>query len=203
MPSLILPSGTFSFKNFRRLRRGPCPRDDPISSSGIFWPISPGNFDWRSTFSLGRASSGMGEGERRRFLPILYEAVIGALYLDSGYDQSLEIIRDHFRPYLNSETPRSFFNDYKSHLQEHAQQYYRVSPRYQVVEESGPDHDKRFQATVLIGQEDRGEGGERAKRRRSRKPPRRPSKKLTITKHQSSNNNQSPNSNSQTHLITG
>jgi len=106
------------------------------------------------------------DGGRRKasILANTYEAVIGALYLDSGYDSSLKIIRDHFRHYLKSEKPLALFDDFKSRFQEHAQRYYRLSPRYEVVEEAGPDHDKRFQATVLIGQEIRREGRGKSKK---------------------------------------
>lgn len=106
------------------------------------------------------------DGGRRKIsiLANVYEAVIGAIYVDSGFNQALTIIQNHFKPYLNPETASSFFNDYKSLLQEQAQQVYRFSPKYQVVEESGPDHDKRFQATVLIGKEVRGSGWGKSKK---------------------------------------
>jgi len=113
---------------------------------------------------LGKGEIKDGGRKKASILSNTYEAVIGALYLDSGYDSSLEIIRDHFRHYLNSEKPLALFDDFKSHLQEHAQHHYRVSPKYRVVEEAGPDHDKRFQATVLIGQEIRGEGWGKSKK---------------------------------------
>ena len=113
----------------------------------------------------------------------LYEAVIGAIYLDSGFDSSLEIIRHHFRPYLNSEKRSPLFNDYKSLLQEHAQQSYRLSPKYQVVEESGPDHDKRFQATVLIGKEIRGEGWGKSKKEAEQEAAKKALEKISNSKH--------------------
>jgi ribonuclease III len=107
---------------------------------------------------LGKGELLDGGRKKASILANLYEALIGAIYLDSGFDRSLEMVQCHLEPYLESETPLSLFNDYKSLLQERAQQSYRLSPKYQVVEESGPDHDKCFQATALIGREVKGSG---------------------------------------------
>ena len=113
---------------------------------------------------LGKGELLDGGRKKTSILANVYEAVIGAIYLDSGFDQALEIVRYHFKSYLDSERASSFFNDYKSLLQERIQQFYRLSPKYQVVEESGPDHDKRFQATVLIGKEAKGSGWGKSKK---------------------------------------
>ena len=94
-----------------------------------------------------------------------YEALIGAIYMDSGFDQTLEIVRWHLEPYLlNEETPPLVFNDYKSLLQEQIQRIHGMSPQYRVLKESGPDHDKRFQASVTIGEEVRGTGWGKSKK---------------------------------------
>jgi len=127
---------------------------------------------------LGKGELSDGGRRKTSILANVYEAVIGAIYLDSGFNQALEILQNHFKPYLKSEAALSLFNDYKSLLQERTQQDYRLSPKYQVVEESGPDHDKRFQATVLVGKEMKGSGWGKAKKRRSRRPPKKPSKTL-------------------------
>ena len=113
---------------------------------------------------LGKGELLDGGRKKTSILANVYEAVIGALYMDSGFNQALEVVCNHFRPYLSSEGPSSFFNDYKSLLQERIQQAYRLSPKYEVVVESGPDHDKRFQATVLIGKEAKGSGWGKSKK---------------------------------------
>ncbi|HXX32972.1 MAG TPA: putative dsRNA-binding protein, partial [Thermodesulfobacteriota bacterium] len=107
---------------------------------------------------LGKGELLDGGRKKTSILANVYEALIGAIYLDSGFDQSLEIIRDHFRSYLDSETASSLFSDYKSLLQERVQLTHRLSPKYHVVEESGQNPDKRFHATVLIDKETRGCG---------------------------------------------
>jgi dsRNA-specific ribonuclease len=91
-----------------------------------------------------------------------YEAMIGAVYMDSGFPQALEFISRHFESYLQSET--ILFNDYKSLLQEYSQRTLGRSPQYRVVQESGPDHDKQFQASVMIGSETKGTGSGKSKK---------------------------------------
>ena len=106
------------------------------------------------------------DGGRRKIsiLANVYEALLGAIYLDAGFDPSLKIIERHFSAYLDSEKALSLFKDYKSLLQERVQQSCRLSPKYQVVKESGPDHDKRFQATVFVGKEEKGSGWGKSKK---------------------------------------
>ena len=113
---------------------------------------------------LGKGELLDGGRKKASILANVYEALIGAIYLDSGYDRSLEIIRRHFESYLGAEKASPLFDDYKSLLQESVQQAYRLSPKYQVVEESGPEHDKRFQATVLVGKEVKGSGWGKSKK---------------------------------------
>ena len=107
---------------------------------------------------LGKGELLDGGRKKASILANLYEALIGAVYLDSGFDRSLEMVQRHLGPYLTSEATLSLFIDYKSLLQERAQQSYRLPPKYRVVEDSGPDHEKRFRATALIGQEVKGSG---------------------------------------------
>ncbi len=113
---------------------------------------------------LGKGEILDGGRKKASILANVYEALIGAIYLDSGYDRSLEIIRRHFESYLGSEKASPLFDDYKSLLQESVQQAYRLSPKYQVVEESGPEHDKRFLATVHVGKEVKGSGWGKSKK---------------------------------------
>jgi dsRNA-specific ribonuclease len=76
----------------------------------------------------------------------------------------MEIIQEHFEPYLQAKAPSLVFDDYKSLLQIHSQQSHGASPQYRVTNESGPDHDKRFQASVTIGDEVKGLGWGKSKK---------------------------------------
>lgn len=102
--------------------------------------------------------------EKFSILANAYEAMIGAIFMDSGFNRALEIIQQHFGPYLQTRTPSVLFDDFKSLLQIHSQQSHRQSPQYRVLKESGPDHDKQFQASVTIAGEVRGLGWGKSKK---------------------------------------
>ena len=113
---------------------------------------------------LGKSQQSNGGMQKSSILANTYEALIGAIFMDAGFNQALEIIQEHFEPYLQAKTPSVVFDDYKSLLQIHSQQSHGVSPQYRVTNESGPDHDKRFQASVAIGDEVKGQGWGKSKK---------------------------------------
>jgi ribonuclease III len=113
---------------------------------------------------LGKSQQLNGGMEKSSILANTYEALIGAIFMDSGFDRALEVIEQHFDPYLQTETPSVRFDDFKSLLQIHSQQSYGVSPQYRVLSESGPDHDKWFQASVTIRDEVKGLGWGKSKK---------------------------------------
>jgi ribonuclease-3 len=113
---------------------------------------------------LGKGELQNGGTKKSSILANAYEALIGAIYMDSGFPQAFEIISHHFEPFLQSETSFPLFDDYKSVLQEYSQGTLALSPQYRVVKESGPDHDKRFEASVLINGEVKGIGHGKSKK---------------------------------------
>lgn len=112
---------------------------------------------------LGKSEVLNGGRMKASILANAYEALVGAIYMDSGFDRIFEIIQNHLKPYLESQIS-SLFDDYKSLLQEHSQRVHGVSPQYRVLNESGPDHDKRFQASVAIKGEIKGIGWGKSKK---------------------------------------
>ncbi|MBI5134914.1 ribonuclease III, partial [Candidatus Uhrbacteria bacterium] len=78
------------------------------------------------------------------------EAVIGAVYLDSGMDACRRIIGAWILTRLPSILETKSYLDPKSRFQEIAQEKFGITPRYQVLEESGPDHNKNFRVGVFI-----------------------------------------------------
>ena len=113
---------------------------------------------------LGKGELQNGGTKKSSILANAYEAVIGAIYMDSGFLQAFEIISRHFESFLQSETSFPLSDDYKSVLQEYAQGTLGISPQYRVVKESGPDHDKRFEASVVINGEVKGIGHGKSKK---------------------------------------
>jgi len=113
---------------------------------------------------LGKSQQSSGGTQKSSILANTYEALIGAIFMDSGFNRALAIVQEHFEPYLQTKTPSVVFDDYKSLLQIYSQQSHGASPQYRVMNESGPDHDKRFQASVMIGDEVKGMGWGKSKK---------------------------------------
>jgi len=113
---------------------------------------------------LGKSQQLNGGTQKSSILANTYEALIGAIFMDAGFNQALDIIQRHFETYLQTNALSELFNDFKSLLQIYSQQFHGVSPQYRVMHESGPDHDKRFQASVTIGDEVKGLGWGKSKK---------------------------------------
>jgi len=114
---------------------------------------------------LGKGELLNGGTKKSSILANAYEAVIGAIFMDSGFHRAVEILQHHFEPYLQTKTPSLLLSDdFKSLLQIQSQKTHGLSPQYRVVKESGPDHDKRFQASVTINGEVKGIGWGKSKK---------------------------------------
>ena len=93
-----------------------------------------------------------------------YEAVIGAIYLDQGYDVARAFItRDLLEPEVPRVIKRRREIDPKSTLQELIQEAFNITPTYRVLEEDGPDHDKSFRVGLYIGKTHIADGEGRSK----------------------------------------
>lgn len=87
-----------------------------------------------------------GGRSRSSILCDLFESILGAIYLDGGMDSALKFVK---RFLLNNIENRSLFYDAKTTLQEYSQKH-EVSLEYNLIRESGPDHNKEFLVEVLI-----------------------------------------------------
>ena len=93
-------------------------------------------------------------GRARLFiLANCFEALIGAIYLDQGYDSASRFIHENILPKMDEILNKKLFRDSKSLFQERAQEITGVTPSYEVVKEWGPDHDKHFVVGVYVGKE--------------------------------------------------
>tara|TARA_Y100001949_G_scaffold138212_1_gene119982 strand:+ start:2539 stop:3246 length:708 start_codon:yes stop_codon:yes gene_type:complete len=103
---------------------------------------------------LVRMSRGEKRGSDRARMQILanaFEALIGAIYLERGYGDAEAFIKKHITTKLQGILDEGTWRDPKSHLQEVMQRIDGVTPRYVVLEEVGPDHDKVFTLGVYAG----------------------------------------------------
>jgi ribonuclease-3 len=89
-----------------------------------------------------------------------FEAIIGAIYMDSGYDAAEAFIAKNIFNKIDKVIAERSYQDAKSRFQEIAQEKRGTTPNYETLSEVGPDHDKRFTVGVFIGSEEiaRGEG---------------------------------------------
>ncbi len=85
---------------------------------------------------------------RQMLLANAFEALIGAIYLDQGYEASRTFIEAHLFPKIDEIVKKRLWQDPKSTLQEKVQEAEGSTPHYTVLKETGPDHDKHFTVGV-------------------------------------------------------
>ena len=90
---------------------------------------------------------------RQYILANAVEALIGAIYLDQGIEKSTVFIRDNIISKLDNILANQLYLDPKSKFQEKAQELYKTTPHYKVLNESGPDHAKIFEVGLYLGDE--------------------------------------------------
>lgn len=87
---------------------------------------------------------------RATILANTFEAVVGALYLDQGYERARDFIERHVLSRTEAMIESGAWRDAKSSFQEFAQAKYGATPKYEVVRAEGPDHDKHFVVAVSV-----------------------------------------------------
>jgi ribonuclease-3 len=111
---------------------------------------------------LGKGEENTGGRKRQSNLAGAFEAVIGAIFIDGGYKKVYRIVTKLLKNCLNGN--QEIFRDYKTKLQEVAQRRYKKVPKYKVVLEEGPPHDKCFHVEVKLGRKCIGKGVGRNKK---------------------------------------
>ncbi|MBT4384150.1 ribonuclease III [Candidatus Peregrinibacteria bacterium] len=108
---------------------------------------------------LSRGEDLSGGREKDYILANTTEAFIGAIYLDKGYNDASKFIKDHIIVLLEEIISQGLHIDAKSRVQELAQEKFSCTPRYEMLEDSGPDHDKVFVMGIYFGKNLVGKGG--------------------------------------------
>ncbi|HIC85561.1 MAG TPA: ribonuclease III [Desulfobacterales bacterium] len=119
---------------------------------------------------LGRGEEGSRGREKPSILADAMEAILGAIYLDGGFEKAKRVIERLFLPRLNElEKGKLAFYDYKTLLQELTQQRFKTVPSYRLVEAWGPAHDKTFRVALSIKGETIAEGEGKSKKEAEQK----------------------------------
>ena len=90
---------------------------------------------------------------RSYILANTYEAYVGAVYIDQGYDVARDFISRTLFGKIDTIVAKKLWRDAKSLVQEKSQEYLNMTPVYKVISEAGPDHDKHFTIGVFFGDE--------------------------------------------------
>ena len=100
---------------------------------------------------------------RTYILANTYEAYLGAVYLDQGYDSACKFITSTIITKLDEIVRKKLWRDAKSLVQEKCQEHEGVTPMYKVLNEAGPDHDKHFTVGIFFGNSRVAEGKGKSK----------------------------------------
>ncbi len=108
---------------------------------------------------MGKGEERSGGRKKRSILAGAFEALLGGVYWDGGYEVARRIVERYFAPDIKEK--KLGLQDYKTRLQEISQMLFHAPPAYRLVEEAGPDHAKHFVTEIAVGGEvlGRGEGG--------------------------------------------
>ncbi len=128
--------------------------------------------------TLGTVATGLGMNEylllskgeardtgraRQYILANTFEALVGAMFLDQGYDVTRDFIDAHVLPLTGDIVEKHLWRDAKSRFQELAQEHDGVTPSYKTLSEVGPDHNKLFTIGVFVGDVEIAQGEGRSK----------------------------------------
>ncbi len=134
----------------------PARREGELSKLRSILVSEPGLADTARKIDLGRfVKLGKGEyrsggQEKNSILSDAFEAVIAAVFLDSDFNIVYDLVETLFKESISTRLSKHKIVDYKSHLQEYAQEHGHTPPQYQINREVGPDHDKTFEVSLQL-----------------------------------------------------
>src|SRR5262249_3449220 len=120
-------------------------------------------FDLGQWLALGKGEERSGGRDKGSILASAYEAVLGAVYLDGGYEAARQVVTTHFVADVSAHNTVGL-RDYKTQLQEVTQRLFHETPVYTLIEEAGPDHEKRFMSDLTVAGRRYGLGVGRSKK---------------------------------------
>ena len=107
------------------------------------------NLSLSGLIQLGKGETTTGGAQKPRLLASAYEAIVGAMFLDGGFEVVREFLRRDFAPLIAGLDPaQDFERDYKTRLQEVLQRDHKEAPVYEIISEEGPPHERVFTVCV-------------------------------------------------------
>ena len=113
---------------------------------------------------LGRGEEATGGRTKKSLLSDAVEAILGAIYVEGGYQEAREVVLSLFREKMDTIMHSSVLSDYKTELQEKTQLLFGVLPEYRVIKQEGEEHKKIFTIEVYINGKKFGRGTGRSKK---------------------------------------
>lgn len=141
----------YLYKNYKNASEGTIAKlkamivSEPILAK-ISRQIGVGKF-----LMLSRGEVMSGGRNRESILADSFEAILGAVYIDSDLDEARVFALSHIKQYIDHIEENEDILDFKSILQEYVQKEFRTVPTYELVAERGPDHMKEFEIQVIVG----------------------------------------------------
>ncbi len=120
---------------------------------------------------VGKGEERTGGRHKESILAASFEALLGGIYWEAGYEAVRPVVESHFTGDL--EDGGLGQDDYKTRLQEVSQRLYRVPPTYRLVRETGPSHDRYFETEIRVGGHLVGQGHGRSKKQSEQEAARR------------------------------
>lgn len=131
---------------------------------------------------LGKGEESSGGRNKSSILSNAFEAVVAAVYLDSSFDRVYAVMEKLFEPLILQDTDNLLFRDFKTQLQEVSQELFKTIPKYSLMDEYGPDHNKTFVVQLGIANRIRTSGMGKSKKEAEQEAARRALEELDIIK---------------------
>ncbi|MFC1653220.1 ribonuclease III [Patescibacteria group bacterium] len=137
--------------------------------------------DFGLSLRMSKGEAASGGRSNTALLANTFEAVIGAMYLDQGFQKVIDFLKENLFPEADEIVENGSFKDFKSTLQEVVQAEGKSTPEYQVVSEKGPDHDKIFTVMVKVEKQELATGKGKSKQSAQQQAAARALEKLKVS----------------------
>ncbi|GLB46822.1 ribonuclease 3 [Philodulcilactobacillus myokoensis] len=152
-----LAVSTYIFKRFPKLPEGRLTRLRAAMVNEDSFSRLAKECQFNKYIRLGKGEEEAGARNREKLLCDIFESFIGAVYLDQGMDKVVSFCKQVLFPKLDEGWFDEYF-DHKTDLQEKVQEHGPVDIEYHLLDEEGPDNDRRFKTSVVINGKEYGEG---------------------------------------------